>query len=83
MKLSVKQLIEQLSQFPENANVELQISQYNKVYPVVYLDFQELHGMCVQMRNGQDVRIMAQLPHDAEKYMGVVTKKRKVFINAE
>ena len=75
---TVKQLIESLQQYPTDAEVEIEVNQYNKRYPVAYCELQEstmVEGSFATMRNGQTVRITIGLPHDEEKMMITLTRK--------
>lgn len=79
-KVTVKELIESLQKFPEDANVEIAISQFNKVHPVAYCKPEKtsIYGgyIFANMKNGKDVRIEVTLPYDEETFM--TTSKRKI-----
>jgi hypothetical protein len=78
MPVTVKQMIESLQRFDENAPLEISIYQINKRYPVAYCEPNEsvmVKGMFAQMQNGVHVRIEVKLPETNENYM--ITSLRK------
>jgi hypothetical protein len=83
--VTVQDMINSLMQFPMDAPVEISITQYNKRYPVAYVQPSETHfstGADVKyadMLNGKHVRITASLPvsHTDNTYMMTSVKKIK------
>lgn len=77
--VTVKQLIESLRKYDENAPIQIAITQYNKTYPVAYLTPDEsamVDGLYATMKNGECVRITVSLPSDNESFM--FTGNRKI-----
>lgn len=81
-KVTVKQMIEALSQYDENMPVEIVINQYNKRYPVAYITPTSHSRTCMPdtfatCMNGVNVRIDVTLPYNHEKFMLVSERKLK------
>jgi hypothetical protein len=80
MKVTVKDMIKSLQKFPEDSFVEIAITQYNKRYPVAWVNPSEsamVDGAFATMRDGKTVRIEARLPRDGNKFMFVSERKTK------
>jgi len=80
-KVTVKMLMDSLKDFPEDAPVEISITQANKRYPVAYvIPSCNVHASDEQyasMRDGKTVRISAHLPWDANSMMITSVRKMK------
>lgn len=80
--VTVKQVIESLQQFPEDAPFEVVIKQYNKVNGVAYLTpiVYSIFGgkqTIASMQNGHTVRMDVHLPSSETEFTYTAVKKIK------
>lgn len=76
--VTVKQMIESLSSLPLDAPVQICIKQYNKRFPVAYMEPSEssmVNGKYATLTDGVHARITCMLPYSAVSYTGIITRK--------
>lgn len=78
---TVRQMIESLKQFDENAPIEIAITQCNRRYPVAYIEPAKFiwagSNSFATMRDGVHVRIEARLIEDENTFMVTSVRKKK------
>lgn len=57
--MTTQQLIDQLRHYPPDSNIRIAINQYNKTYPIHYVE----GDLTIDRRNGRDITIHASLPY--------------------